>query len=143
MRVSFFISSHRRCSTEKGVLKILPKSQENNCASVSFLIKLQASGLRFFPVNFSKFLRSPFLQNIFGRLLLFFYKICQFLTEHVGIIKNNRNTLKVKNLYIYISQFFRDQFFYVISFYIYIYIYIYIQIDRQLDRQIYIYIYEI
>ena len=35
----------RRCSVRKVVLKILEKSQENNCVRVSFLIKLQASGL--------------------------------------------------------------------------------------------------
>ena len=46
---------------------------------VSFLMKLQASACNFFkmrlwhwyfPVNFAKFLRKPFLQNTFGRLLL-------------------------------------------------------------------------
>ena len=49
---------------------------------VSFLIKLQALGLtpgtllknrlwhRYFPVNFVKFLRTPFLQNTSGRLFL-------------------------------------------------------------------------
>ena len=57
-------------------------SQENTCARVPFLIKLQASGLmpatiskkrlwhRCFPVNFAKFLRISFLQNTSGRLLL-------------------------------------------------------------------------
>ena len=35
----------RRCSVRKVVLKILEKSQENSCVRVSFLIKLQASGL--------------------------------------------------------------------------------------------------
>ena len=38
----------------------------NNSARVSFLIKLKASGLRRLPVNFEKFLRTPFLQNIPG-----------------------------------------------------------------------------
>ena len=47
-------------------LKISQNSQENTCARASFLIKLQASGLkkrlwhRCFPVNFVKFLRAPF-----------------------------------------------------------------------------------
>ena len=57
-------------------------SQENTCIKVSFLIKLQACGLwpatllkkrlwyRCFPVNFTEFLRIPFLQNISGWLLL-------------------------------------------------------------------------
>ena len=58
----------RRCSVKK----------ENTCARVSFLITLQASGLRpatllkkrlwhrCSPINFAKFLRAPFLQNTSG-----------------------------------------------------------------------------
>ena len=34
----------RRCSVKKVFLKISQNSQENTCAKVSFLIKLQASG---------------------------------------------------------------------------------------------------
>ena len=37
-------SSHQKCSMKKGVLEILQNSQENTCARVSFLIKLQALG---------------------------------------------------------------------------------------------------
>ena len=64
---------------KKLFLKISQNSQENTCARVSFLIKLKASALRFikrrlwhwcFPVNFVKFLRSPFLQSTSGQLLL-------------------------------------------------------------------------
>ena len=44
--------------------------QEYSCVGVSFLIKLQASGLRCFPVNFAKFLITPFLQNASWWLLL-------------------------------------------------------------------------
>ena len=46
----FFIidrSSHRRCSVKKLFLEILQNSQKNTCARVSFLIKLQPSGLKF------------------------------------------------------------------------------------------------
>ena len=35
-----------RCSVKKIFLEIAQKSQENTCAKVSFLIKLQASGLQ-------------------------------------------------------------------------------------------------
>ena len=35
----------RRCSIKKVFLEIPQNSQENTCASVSFLIKLRASGL--------------------------------------------------------------------------------------------------
>ena len=48
---------------EKGVLKNLINSQENICTRVSFFNK--AGGLR--P---EKFLRTPFSQNTFGRVLL-------------------------------------------------------------------------
>ena len=55
------------CSVKEVLLEISLNSQENNCARVSFLIKLQASTLlkkrlshRCFPVNFSKFLRTFF-----------------------------------------------------------------------------------
>ena len=53
--------------------KISQNSQENTCARDSFLIKLQASGrcCRCFPVNFAKFLRTPFLTEHLRWLLLF------------------------------------------------------------------------
>ena len=38
----------QRCSVKKGVLKTSQNSQENNCARVSFLVKLQAWGLQFY-----------------------------------------------------------------------------------------------
>ena len=70
----------RSALKRKKFLEILQNSQENTYTIVSFLIKLQASGLqlylkkrlwhRCFPVNFVKFLRTPFLQNTSGRLLL-------------------------------------------------------------------------
>ena len=56
---------------EKVFLEISQKSQENTCDRVSFFNNLQASlWHRCFPVNFTKFLRTPFLQNISRRLLL-------------------------------------------------------------------------
>ena len=54
------------CSAKKLFLEISQNSQENTCARVSFLIKLQALG-RCFPDNFVKFLRTPFYwQNTSG-----------------------------------------------------------------------------
>ena len=60
-------------------LKIPQNLQENTCARVSFLIKLQAEATlqpatllkkrlwhRCFPMNFAKFLRTLFLYSIFG-----------------------------------------------------------------------------
>ena len=80
---AFFRSSHRRCSIRKGVLEISQNSQENTCARVSFLIKLQASGnfakketlAQVFSCEFCEISRTPFLQNTSGRLLLFFGEI--------------------------------------------------------------------
>ena len=60
----------RRCSVKKVSLEILQNLQENTCARVSFLIKLQGWGLQLWhwciPVNLMKFLRTPFSQNIPG-----------------------------------------------------------------------------
>ena len=39
-------SSHQRCSLKKGFLEISQNLQENICARVSFLIKLEASGVK-------------------------------------------------------------------------------------------------
>ena len=64
---------------EKDVLRNFANSQENTCARVNFLIKLQAAPAtllkkrlwhRCFRMNFAKFLRTPFSQSTSGRLLL-------------------------------------------------------------------------
>ena len=66
----------RRCSVKKVSLEITQHLQENTCASVSILIKLQtlrpATLLKkrlwhkCFPVNVAKFLRIPFLKSTSG-----------------------------------------------------------------------------
>ena len=70
----------RRCSVEKLFLEISQNSQETNCARASFLEKrlaLRPATLlkkrlwhRCFPVNFVKFVRTPFLQNTSGGCFL-------------------------------------------------------------------------
>ena len=67
----------RRCSVKIVFLKNFRKnSQKNTCATVSFLIKLNQTLLkkrlwhRCFPVNFAKFLRTPFSTEHLRRLLL-------------------------------------------------------------------------
>ena len=54
----------RRCSVKKAFLKISRNSQENTCARFSFLIKKKMIKKRHwhscFPVNFSKFIKTPF-----------------------------------------------------------------------------------
>ena len=56
---------------KKLLLEISQNSQENTCARAcpAILLKKRLWG-RCFPVNFVKFLRTPFLQNTSGRLLL-------------------------------------------------------------------------
>ena len=72
-------SSHQRCSMEIDVLKIFTKFTEKYLYQSLFFNKVAGlkQGLsrkrpwrRCFPVNFGKFLRTPFLQNTSGRLLL-------------------------------------------------------------------------
>ena len=77
---NIYRSSHWRCSIRKVFLKISQNLQKNTFVRVSYLIKFQASACNFilkkrlwhrcFTVNFAKFLRTPFLQNTSGRLLL-------------------------------------------------------------------------
>ena len=62
---------------KKVLLKTSQNSQENTCARVSFLINLKASTLlkkrpwhRYFPMNFAKFSRTPFVKEHFWWLLL-------------------------------------------------------------------------
>ena len=83
----------QRCSVKKVFLEILQNSQENTCARVSFLIKLQATLLkkrlwhRSFPVNFAKFRRTPiFTEQLRWLLLLLSYS--NLLEETSIIIKN-------------------------------------------------------
>ena len=69
----------RMCSVKKVFKEISQNSQENICDRVSFLIKLQPEPAtlfkkrlwhRCFPVNFAKFLRTPFLTEHLQWLLL-------------------------------------------------------------------------
>ena len=60
-----------RCSVKKVFLEISQNSQENNCARVSILVKLQPWGCEF-PVNFAQFLITPFLKEYIRWLLLNF-----------------------------------------------------------------------
>ena len=72
----FFRSSHRRCSLRKGVLTNFAKfTRKHLCQSFFFnkVAGLRPATLlkkrlwhRYFPVNFAKFLRTPFPQNTFS-----------------------------------------------------------------------------
>ena len=61
-------SSHQGCSVKKGVPRNFTKfAGKHLCQSLYF----NKVFLWCFPVNFVKFLRTPFLQNMSGRLVLF------------------------------------------------------------------------
>ena len=73
-------NSHQRCSMKKGVLRNFTKfTGKHLCQRLLFnkvaglrpatLLKMSLWH-RCFPVNFVKFLRTPFLKNTSGRLLL-------------------------------------------------------------------------
>ena len=75
-----FRNSHQRCSQRKGVLRNFGKfTGKHVCQSLIFdkFASLSPATLlkkrlwhTCFPVNLAKFLRTPFLQNTFRRLLL-------------------------------------------------------------------------
>ena len=71
-------SSHQRCSVRKGVLRNFTNFTGKQLHQSLFFNKVAGLRHRCFPVNFMKFLRTPFLQNIFERLFLCFLKICFF-----------------------------------------------------------------
>ena len=66
LQINRLWSSHQRCSIKKVFLKFSQNSQENTCAGVSFLIKLQALGLQLYQkgdsgkVVFCKILKNTF-----------------------------------------------------------------------------------
>ena len=86
-------SSHRTCSVQKVFSKISQNWQENTCAWVSFLIKLQVSVMqlylkkrlwhRCFPVNFAKFLGKPFFIEHVRWLLLHWRYIVSLATSPI------------------------------------------------------------
>ena len=66
-------------------LEISQNSQENTCARVSILIKILIKRLwrRCFPVKFAKFLRTSFLQNTSGLLLLNIWRYFMYFSWRV------------------------------------------------------------
>ena len=84
-----FRSSHRRCSLKNGVPKNFAKFARKNLCQCLFFNKV--GGLRpatllkkrlwhrSFPVNFAKFLRTPFPQNTSRRLVLTFERVLDTL----------------------------------------------------------------
>ena len=93
-------SSHQRCSMKKGFPEISQNSKENTCASLFFnkVAGLRPSTLlkkrpwhRCFPVNFVKFLRTPFLQTILDACFcssLNFQSTRSEIICRIGVLKN-------------------------------------------------------
>ena len=75
-------SSYQRCSMKKGVLTNLTKFTGKHLCQSLFFIKKRLWH-RCFSVNFVKFLRTPFLQNPSGRLLL---KLSKFRRDRLKIV---------------------------------------------------------
>ena len=82
---------------KKGVLRNITKFTEKPLCQSLFFNKVAGLRHRGFPVNFVKFLRTPFLQNTSGRLLLklflmwMFWKIPKQFLEvfcQKGVLKN-------------------------------------------------------
>ena len=59
-----------------------------------------------FPVNFEKFLRTPFLQNISGRLLLWLLKYWNFLFKNVIYLQQSYGIVTRKYMLILILMLF-------------------------------------
>ena len=111
-KLSMNRSSHQRCSTKKDVLRNFSKFTGKHLRQSLFFNKI--AGLRpanllkkrlwhrYFPKNFAKFLRTPFLQNTFARLLLdeifelASATIKETKTEIAHRIKNGDITVKFK-----------------------------------------------
>ena len=99
-----FRSSHRRCSVKKGVLRNFAKFTGKHLCQSLFFNKV--AGLRpetllkkrlwhkCFPVNFAKFLRTPFLQNTSGRLLVLFEWVNSFIyVEKLSCIRTYKRII--------------------------------------------------
>ena len=87
----------QKCSVKKVFLEISQNSQENTCARVTGIrpVTLFKKRLwrRCFPVNFVKFLRTPFIIEHFWWLLL--QKRIQYLSKAVTFRINVRKQIKL------------------------------------------------
>ena len=78
-------SSHQRCSMKKGALR--------NFANFTGKHLCQSLWLRWFPVDFEKFFRTPFSQNTSGRLLLKRFK--EFSIQNIFFVLKNGSFIHV------------------------------------------------
>ena len=75
----------RRCSVKKMFLNIMQNSQENNCATVCFLIKLQASAkVSFFKPQAGNFIKKETLAQVFSGKFCIIFKNTLFYSTPVA-----------------------------------------------------------
>ena len=125
-----FRSTHRRCSIREGVLRNFVKfTGKHLCQSLFFnnIVGPRAASVlkkrlwhRWFPVSFAKFLKTPFLQNTCGRLLLEIDSIiyAEYLYSHMKEVFSFEQIMSVLTfLQLVFSQKYLKTFFsYFIGF---------------------------
>ena len=81
LKLNTFRSSHWRCSVRESVYRNIAKFTGKHLCQSLFFNKVAALRHRhgYFPVNFAKFLRTLFLENASGRLLLHI----KYMTPHL------------------------------------------------------------
>ena len=94
-------SSQRRCFVKKGILK---NPQENTCVGVSFLTTSlkERPWHRCFPMNFAKFLKTPFFIEHLKWLLRIYY--CSFHRKFLFLFHSHYRFSNSFCLFIYIKQ---------------------------------------
>ena len=126
MKIYHFRSSHQRHYIKKGVLRISQNSEENTCARASFFNKvtdLRPATLlkkriwhRHFPVNFVKFLRTPFLiGHLWWLLLLRARSIYTITKSSMPIFFSNNSELYIFHFDKEISSDFEIKIFYFLN----------------------------
>ena len=92
-----FRSNYRRCSVRTNVLRNFAKFAGKRLCLSLFFNKVAGLRHRRFPVNFAKFLRTSFLENTAGRLLLWF--VVNFIKRLTKtFLKNTSLTHNLMNL---------------------------------------------
>ena len=105
LSVELHRSSHRRSSKTKGVLIIFATFTRKDLSQGLIFVKV--AGLRCFPMNFTKLLRTPISKNICERLLL----VADSRTRY----QLNRRYLLLLPCYVYINISVASYFFFFYS----------------------------
>ena len=82
-------SSRPEVFCKKAFVEILQNSQENTCASVPAALSKKRFWHRCFPVNFAKFLRTPFFIEHLWWLLLEYLLSLDFFIHFTSVLKQS------------------------------------------------------